>query len=195
METDKLKALYIVIATVAIGGTVYTAKLPKPDTTRADVIDGGIAQCPRRHLICDVRVSEEGKNLLRDAGVNLANLRRYASVRVRARACDQEDGGVAVLLPPMPFASRLDDLPPFHVVDWAQCDPVAHDGTDQPGWEPVARAQSRCLWKQADAGANCTRLDGGDPGVWNSYPRNQLTGADCQRAPCVVLAGEDPEAL
>lgn len=41
-------------------------------------------------------------------------------------------------------------------------------------------------------GADCWRLDGGDPGEWNRYASGLLTG-DCEPVVCTVLAGEDSE--
>ena len=43
------------------------------------------------------------------------------------------------------------------------------------------------------AGAICNRVDGGNPGNWNRYPAEELTGPGCEAVACTVMAGDDPD--
>lgn len=46
-----------------------------------------------------------------------------------------------------------------------------------------------CAWKP-NAGATCTKLDGGNPGVQNTMQPGQWVGAGCVRKSCIEIAGD-----
>ena len=206
--TSKLRALLVLVGTVTVGGVTALVAIPDAGVTRADIIDAGIADCPRRHLRCDVRVSDEGRNVLADAGVNVS--RRYVPMRVRGRLCtdtravgingcgpdgeEEGDGGCIrrVLVLPVSGSMRrgLSDLEVLR----DSCELVAQDGTDLPAFEVM---QSRCVAAPSDGGTACRRSerDGGFRyfGADNSMLRSESNGhATCEATPCVVLAGESP---
>jgi len=54
--------------------------------------------------------------------------------------------------------------------------------------------QCDCARKPADGGT-CTFKDGGDPGVFNRWPMERLTGAGCELCACSVYLGQDSNDL
>jgi len=182
----RLRSLLLVVGVASVGGVSYFVAVPAPGTTRADLLDAGLADCPRRHLVCDAYVSPDGRNHLADAGVSVA--RRYVPLRVRTRACDMPGANVALVLPVV--GEERAGLRDVEILT-DSCDVVVQDGTDFPAFEPATLP--RCVRAQPDAGPLCRRLelDGGlrFTGWWNSIPRAEAVGPHCQPAPCTVLAG------
>lgn len=188
--TPRLRSLLVGIGVATIAGVSAVVAIPKADVVRADLVDAGLADCPRRHLICDVRVSDEGRNVLSDAGITVT--KRYVPMRVRGRLCDapgQTPDKVLVL--PVPPEGR-DDLRALHINPDA-CEPVAADGRDLPAFEVAA---SRCVAAPA-SGTGCRRSEGDGGfryfGAFNRMLRAESNGhASCIDVPCTVLAGETP---
>lgn len=186
MNRTRLAALASLVAAVVVGGITTNVWQANPDTTLADLQDAGVLDCPTRLVTCDWRVDAEGRDVLLDAGLDVPT--GYRTLAARVAVCT--NGVRDVVFPAFP--ARAGQLAGLASPDLGSCT-VAAD----PGGALWRTAQSRCVRRQTDAGANCYRrnpFDGGtqDFGDWNSMPRADALGPDCQPAPCTVFAGEAP---
>jgi hypothetical protein len=180
MSRTQLAVLAGIIATVG-GGTVIWQS--NSDTTLADLQAAGVGTCPTRLVTCNWRIDADGANVLADAGLNVP--RGYKTLATRVAVCAQADGGRDVILPPLPARNGLAALAS---PDFSSCT-IAAD----PGGTLWRTASSRCQRRPLGGTlAGCHRLDGGDQGELNAYPRSELAGAQCEDAACAVFAGESP---
>lgn len=128
------------------------------DAARRHLDDAGYADALLKEVACPFRIGQKARNLAADAGFALGPAKYQMLTMVAMRR--PVDGGFA-------FGVAVDDN----------------------GWpiEAVASAMFPCAWKP-NAGAACTKMDGGDPGVENTM--SEWVGAGCVRKACLEVAGD-----
>lgn len=200
---EKLSKLLVAVGAVAASGVVvYTFAPTKQPTMWAALQDAGVTNdCTPRIAVTREAAGPLLRNKL-DAG-----MRRHLRLYRQAFKCPLADGGAALIVPGWrrfgtPTEVFISDDSEDTQVELGE---VARDlpCAAQPGFcgngplhvEVAPTTEQRpCLRRKLDGGA-CTRLDGGDQGVWNVLPRGQLTGAGCEPVECTVFAGEDPTTV
>ena len=130
-------------------------------TALAHLQDAGVTNATLRFIECPMRIGQRARNLAADAGL-IFSASKYQEVKVIAMRVPADGGGFA-----------------FGIA------------TNNDGW-PMFAVTSEvfpCAWKP-NAGATCTRLDGGNPGLENTMLENEWVGAGCQRKACLEVAGD-----
>lgn len=175
---------------VAVGLTVGVSTLyvvapgADPDEVRLLALgDGFVARVAE----AEFSLSPAGRAWLADAGVTAP---AYARLQfpIGLGAGKEADGGNVIILPDLPlWALQRVQIADVNLATCAARPNVC------PLWgaaRPFRVALHVCAWRPT-AGAACTTLDGGNPGVRNTMQPGQWAGAGCQRKACVVIAGED----
>lgn len=168
----KARLLAIVAALAAAGGGIYFVNWNDESQMRHAVEIVSFDSCSTS--ACNTASCLAANRHLADAGTGCT---------VRTAECDARrvDGGsrywrveVTAMRCPRPGGG----------FNWA----VALDDAGTP-MDAVVSKTFPCAWKP-NAGATCTRLDGGNPGVQNTMQPGQWTGAGCVRKACVEIAGD-----
>lgn len=131
------------------------------DAARRHLDDAGFQDAILREVECPFRIGQRARDLAADAGFALGSA-KYQMLKMVAMRRPAAGGGFA-------FGVAVDDN----------------------GWpvEAVATSAFPCAWKPS-AGATCTRVDGGNPGVENTMQAGQWAGAGCVRKACTEVAGD-----
>lgn len=168
----KARLLAIVAALAAVGGGIYfvnwnTAEIVASAVEIVDFNSCSTSACTTPSCIA-------GNNHLADAGSScilrtaecaarrLDGGSRYWQVEVTAMRCPRPSGGF----------------------NWSVAVNDAGILLDS-----AVTKQFPCAWKP-NAGAACTKLDGGNPGVENTMQPGQWIGAGCVRKSCIEIAGD-----
>lgn len=194
---NKLRNLLVPVGIVVVGGLSLFLALPKPDTTRAELVDAGILEhCDPAHLECQVR---NHCRELPDGGLRP----RYGTVEAKGYLCQRQ--GMDALVVRWPRNAQREC---YELVGDDACRFVSDAGTcsdsavcNDASGTPVRQATDRCACRNNDAGpCRVPNPDGGTAlmiplGVTVSAP---FAGAGCVRKPCDVFDGEQgqdwPEA-
>lgn len=177
--SNALQKLLLATGLVVGGFSLY---IIAPTSTPTEVKNLALAEgCVARAAEAEFTVNAAGRLWLADAGIAVP---QYVRLQFPVGICA---GSNDAILPDLPFKKlsllRLEDI---------TTTPCA----DRPGvctlWgndRPFKVAVHQCAWKP-NAGAACTKTDGGNPGVENTMRPGTYVGAGCVKKSCVEMAGE-----
>lgn len=181
----KLLAIAAILGTVIGGGVILVSwndpveELPL-SFGAFEVVDKALCSVS----VCNSAACQTALNILADGGVTDATM-RFVECPVRlAQQVRNLAADAGTALPATKYAQmRLTAMRRNGVLGIA---------VDDGGWpiHAVLSIASPCAWKPS-AGAACSKVDGGDPGVENTLQPGEWVGAACVRKSCVVVAGDD----
>lgn len=169
MNRQKLARLVALLGTVVLGGISYTLYVPKPDATRADFVDAGIANAVKHRIKCEVRNVCTGQ---------------YRTVELRAFRDGQD---VLVELPRVEGRDcwQLTGTPreACRVVEASSCTDATICGDGTPAMREVS-GECAC-----SSGADCY-VGGEAAPTGQTLQAGTWSGAGCVPKVCRVLNGD-----